>query len=66
MWPNRGETDPRPAQGGTYRRVQAVAPRHPAVGARAFGALKLPLLAVPEVPGCAEGGLSVFRLPLVE
>ncbi|WP_327067340.1 GMC family oxidoreductase [Kitasatospora sp. NBC_01250] len=50
MWPNKGEPDPRPAQGEAYRRVPAVAPVRPAVPAGAFGELRLPLLAVPEVP----------------
>ncbi|MFI6445497.1 GMC oxidoreductase [Kitasatospora sp. NPDC050543] len=50
MWPNKGETDPRPAQGEGYRRVAAVVPTRPAVPDGAFGALRLPLLAVPEVP----------------
>ncbi|MFE6504608.1 GMC oxidoreductase [Kitasatospora sp. NPDC057738] len=50
MWPNKGEVDPRPAQGEEYRRVAAVAPVRPAVPEGAFGALRLPLLPVPEVP----------------
>ncbi|MFF4381912.1 GMC oxidoreductase [Kitasatospora sp. NPDC001547] len=50
MWPNKGEADPRPAQGEEYRRVAAVAPARPAVPEGAFGALRLPLLPVPEVP----------------
>ncbi|MGW1175528.1 GMC oxidoreductase [Kitasatospora sp. NPDC002543] len=50
MWPNKGEADPRPAQGEEYRRVAAVAPVRPAVPEGAFGALRLPLLPVPEVP----------------
>ncbi|MFJ6622428.1 GMC oxidoreductase [Kitasatospora sp. NPDC091335] len=50
MWPNKGEADPRPDQGGEYRRVAAVAPVRPAVPEGAFGALRLPLLPVPEVP----------------
>ncbi|GAB2693166.1 GMC family oxidoreductase [Kitasatospora kifunensis] len=50
MWPNKGEPDPRPAQGEAYRRLAAVAPVRPAVPAGAFGELRLPLLAVPEVP----------------
>ena len=50
LWPNNGDADPRPAQGGAYRRVAAVEPRRPAVPAGAFGALRLPLLPVPEVP----------------
>ncbi|MGA5820441.1 GMC oxidoreductase [Kitasatospora sp. NPDC094028] len=51
MWPNKGETDPRPAPGEAYRPVAAVAPVRPAVPAGAFGALRPPvLLPVPEVP----------------
>ncbi|MEV7777931.1 GMC family oxidoreductase [Kitasatospora sp. NPDC088351] len=50
MWPNKGEEDPRPAPGEEYRRVAPVAPVRPAVPQDAFGALRLPLLAVPEVP----------------
>ncbi|GAA1068909.1 GMC family oxidoreductase [Kitasatospora nipponensis] len=50
MWPNKGESDPRPAQGEAYRRVAAVPPARAAVPATAFAALRLPLLAVPEVP----------------
>ncbi|MGW6914993.1 GMC oxidoreductase [Kitasatospora sp. NPDC054939] len=50
MWPNKGEEDGRPAPGEAYRRVAPVAPKAPAVPADAFGALRLPLLAVPEVP----------------
>ncbi|WP_406089830.1 GMC oxidoreductase [Kitasatospora purpeofusca] len=50
MWPNKGEEDTRPGAGEDYRRVAAVAPVAPAVPEDAFGALRLPLLAVPEVP----------------
>ncbi|MFD0272516.1 GMC oxidoreductase [Kitasatospora sp. NPDC127111] len=50
MWPNKGEEDRRPAPGEAYRRVAPVAPVRPAVPEGAFGALRLPLLAVPEVP----------------
>ncbi|MYU23405.1 GMC family oxidoreductase [Streptomyces sp. SID8352] len=49
-WPNRGEADPRPAQGAPYARLAPVAPRSPAVPERAFGALRLPLLGMPVVP----------------
>ncbi|MDH6578098.1 GMC family oxidoreductase [Kitasatospora sp. MAP5-34] len=48
MWPNNGETDPRPAQDAPYRPVPAVAPTRPAVPAGAFG--ELLLLPVPTVP----------------
>ncbi|MEV4743905.1 GMC family oxidoreductase [Streptomyces sp. NPDC049555] len=50
FWPNKGEADPRPAQGSAYRRVAAVEPREPVVPKDAFGALRLPLLPVPPVP----------------
>ncbi|MTE20623.1 FAD-binding protein [Streptomyces sp. TRM43335] len=50
LWPNKGEPDPRPAQGTGYVRVPVVAPRRPAVPEEAFAALRLPLLPVPAVP----------------
>ncbi|WP_217235164.1 GMC oxidoreductase [Streptomyces sp. AC555_RSS877] len=49
-WPNKGEADPRPAQGATYERLKPVEPKSPAVPADAFGALKLPFLGIPAVP----------------
>ncbi|GAA2549817.1 GMC oxidoreductase [Streptomyces fimbriatus] len=49
-WPNKGEADPRPEQGASYRRLQPVEPKSPAVPADAFGALKLPFLGMPTVP----------------
>ncbi|WP_327656268.1 GMC family oxidoreductase [Streptomyces sp. NBC_00483] len=49
-WPNKGEEDTRPEIGSAYRRLAPVQPKNPAVPAEAFGALRLPLLAVPEVP----------------
>lgn len=49
-WPNKGERDPRPAQGEAYERLNPVEPRSPAVPAEAFGALKLPFLGMPAVP----------------
>ncbi|MBW5484922.1 GMC oxidoreductase [Streptomyces bambusae] len=49
-WPNKGEADPRPAQEAAYERITAVEPVRPAVPKEAFGALRLPLLPVPEVP----------------
>ena len=42
FWPNKGEADPRPALGTTYRPVAAVAPAHPVVPESAPGALRLP------------------------
>ncbi|MDT0398478.1 GMC family oxidoreductase [Streptomyces edwardsiae] len=49
-WPNRDETDPRPRQGESYRRLEPVAPNSPTVPAEAFGALRLPFLGMPAVP----------------
>ncbi|GAA1207729.1 GMC family oxidoreductase N-terminal domain-containing protein [Prauserella alba] len=43
FWPNAGDTDPRPSQDEPYRRIDAVAPRRPAVPAEAPGALRLPI-----------------------
>jgi cholesterol oxidase len=50
LWPNNGDPDPRPVQGSAYRRLAPVEPKSPAVPKDAFGALRLPLLPVPEVP----------------
>ena len=41
FWPNRGETDPRPALGEPYRRIAAVRPHTPAVPAHAPAALRV-------------------------
>jgi cholesterol oxidase len=49
-WPNKGEEDPRPAQGTAYERLKPVEPKAPAVPAEAFGALRLPFLGMPAVP----------------
>jgi cholesterol oxidase len=46
FWPNRGEADPRPAQGTRYQRIEPVAPRRPAVPDAAPGALRLPIVGV--------------------
>ncbi|MEU1369302.1 GMC family oxidoreductase [Streptomyces sp. NPDC005803] len=50
FWPNKGERDPRPAQGEEYERLAAVGPRTPAVPEEAFGALRLPFLGMPAMP----------------
>ncbi|MCX4447331.1 GMC family oxidoreductase N-terminal domain-containing protein [Streptomyces sp. NPDC058369] len=50
FWPNKGEPDPRPAQGEAYARLAAVEPQAPAVPKEAFGALRLPFLGMPAVP----------------
>ncbi|MGW2199583.1 GMC oxidoreductase, partial [Streptosporangium sp. NPDC001682] len=44
FWPNRGEADPRPAQGSPYARLTPVAPAHPTVPTTAPGALRLPIV----------------------
>ncbi len=46
FWPNKGETDPRPALGSAYEVLSPVAPNDPAVPASAPGALQLPIVAV--------------------
>ncbi len=40
MWPNKGEEDPRPEMGDTYRKVDPVMPRNPAVPHGAPAALR--------------------------
>ncbi|MGK5534231.1 FAD-dependent oxidoreductase [Streptomyces sp. URMC 129] len=40
FWPNKGEPDPRPAQGEPYRRLDPVPPRNPVVPADAPAALR--------------------------
>ncbi|MFF3555636.1 GMC oxidoreductase [Streptomyces tsukubensis] len=58
LWPNRGDEDPRPAQGEPYRGLAPVAPRSPAVPADAFGALRLPFLGMPAVPPRSGGAAT--------
>ena len=41
MWPNKGEMDPRPAQGATYSRISAIAPIAPVVPRGAIGELRI-------------------------
>ena len=43
LWPNRGDSDLRPALGAPYRRIAPVAPRSPAVPPSAPAALRLPI-----------------------
>ena len=47
LWPNHGDTDPRPPVGTGYERVAPVPPAHPVVPAAAPGALRLPLTPTP-------------------
>jgi cholesterol oxidase len=42
FWPNKGETDARPALGAPYERIAPVEPERPAVPTTAPGALRLP------------------------
>jgi cholesterol oxidase len=46
FWPNKGESDPRPALGSAYRSIAPVEPHDPAVPVGAPGALHLPIVAV--------------------
>lgn len=46
FWPNKGEADPRPALGATYRRLAPVEPKNPVVPDAAPGALRLPIVGV--------------------
>jgi cholesterol oxidase len=41
LWPNKGDKDPRPPVGASYRRVPAVPPHRPAVPAGAPGELRV-------------------------
>ncbi|GAB3851453.1 GMC family oxidoreductase [Nocardioides maradonensis] len=45
-WPNKGETDTRPAAGEAYRSIQPVAPKAPVVPDEAPAALRLPIVGV--------------------
>jgi cholesterol oxidase len=40
LWPNKGDVDPRPAQGAPYERLAPIAPNDPAVPDTAPGALR--------------------------
>ncbi|WP_376770638.1 GMC oxidoreductase [Streptomyces physcomitrii] len=57
LWPNKGEPDPRPAQGGRYVRLAPVPPASPTVPPGAHGTLLLPVPRVPEAPE-ASGGVE--------
>ena len=41
IWPNKGEADPRPAQGATYSRISAIAPIAAVVPRGAIGELRI-------------------------
>ena len=42
LWPNKGEGDTRPLQGGEYKRCESVFPHAPAVPPHAHGSLRNP------------------------
>ncbi|MCW2868327.1 MAG: choD, partial [Marmoricola sp.] len=46
FWPNKGESDPRPAVDAAYERIGPVEPRNPVVPPSAPGALRLPIVGV--------------------
>ena len=48
LWPNRGDSDPRPALGTSYQRVAPIEPRSPVVPATAPAALRLPTAQIRE------------------
>ena len=41
FWPNKGESDPRPTQGSSYKRIEWVRPYSPFVPEHAYGALRV-------------------------
>lgn len=41
LWPNKGETDPRPAQGSAYKTLNPISPAHPFVPKGAIGELRI-------------------------
>lgn len=46
FWPNKGQTDERPALGSPYQRLAAVTPKNPVVPSAAPAALRLPVVAI--------------------
>jgi cholesterol oxidase len=46
FWPNKGESDTRPALGAAYRRLEPVNPHRPAVPPSAPAALRLPIVGI--------------------
>lgn len=54
MWPNKGELDPRPAQGEAYRAITPVAPKAPVVPDEAPGALRLPIVDIRQGSGAGR------------
>jgi len=46
LWPNKGETDARPALGSAYAQISPVPPASPVVPESAPGALRLPIVGV--------------------
>ncbi|MEI8082195.1 MAG: GMC family oxidoreductase [Actinomycetes bacterium] len=46
MWPNKGETDPRPPLGSQYLPIAPVEPRQPVVPQGAPGTLRLPIVSI--------------------
>ncbi|MBX5333872.1 GMC family oxidoreductase [Rhodococcus fascians] len=46
LWPNKGESDLRPAQGQPYQRLDPIAPNSPVVPVDAPGGLRLPIVQI--------------------
>jgi cholesterol oxidase len=59
LWPNRGESDPRPPLGTAYERIAPVAPKNPVVPEAAPGALRLPVIPPPH----ENGAQRTLRVP---
>ncbi|MBJ7477201.1 GMC oxidoreductase [Rhodococcus erythropolis] len=57
LWPNKGETDLRPAQGSGYERLAPIAPKSPVVPASAPAALVLPIVKI-------TGGKTATAVPV--
>ena len=64
MWPNRGETDTRPAMGEAYRSVEPVQPKSPIVPDDAPAALRLPIVGVSSSTSDAAARARATRLAL--
>jgi len=44
FWPNKGESDPRPPLGSSYKRLEPIPPKNPTVPYEAPAALRLPIV----------------------
>ncbi|MFT3663203.1 MAG: GMC family oxidoreductase [Gordonia sp. (in: high G+C Gram-positive bacteria)] len=63
LWPNKGEADPRPAQGEAYRRLNPVEPVKPVVPEGAPGALRLSITPVNSTAVREAASKAVVAVP---